>query len=188
MANNYTMFSFEIPLTAAELPWVKETLGKPPRELWPEGYEAEDEPEVEFDWCIEDQDTPTPCLFIYSEEGGNPDAAETFCKLFLANAPTDLKMIGFEMAYTCSKPRPGEFGGAACLVYVAPNGDIESKWNSTCSWLDEEMGKVKTGSHSALLDTDDGDECPLCQCGTVEHGDGEVVCCGECGSVAEKKA
>jgi hypothetical protein len=35
---------------------------------------------------------------------------------------------------------------------------------------------------SLLQATADGDECPLCQCGTVEHKGGEVVCRGECGS------
>jgi hypothetical protein len=33
-----------------------------------------------------------------------------------------------------------------------------------------------------LRETDHGDECPLCQCGTVEHADGEVKCRGECGA------
>lgn len=43
---------------------------------------------------------------------------------------------------------------------------------------------------SQLFETPDGDECPLCQCGTVEHIEGAgnkpseylVMCRGECGS------
>lgn len=33
-----------------------------------------------------------------------------------------------------------------------------------------------------LAQTPDGDECPVCQNGTVEHHEGYVTCCGECGS------
>ena len=33
-----------------------------------------------------------------------------------------------------------------------------------------------------LRETDPGDECPVCQCGTVEHVDGYVKCRGECGA------
>ena len=34
-----------------------------------------------------------------------------------------------------------------------------------------------------LSRAEDGDECPLCQCGTVEVRDGDVSCRGECGAV-----
>jgi hypothetical protein len=37
---------------------------------------------------------------------------------------------------------------------------------------------------TSLAFTEPGDECPLCQCGTVEHVDGEARCMGECGAVA----
>jgi len=47
------------------------------------------------------------------------------------------------------------------------------------------MSNVDT---EALRNTDDGDECPLCLCGTVEHTATHVSCCGECGnSVATRR-
>jgi hypothetical protein len=39
-----------------------------------------------------------------------------------------------------------------------------------------------------MLETDHGDECPLCQCGTVEHTEDEIKCRGECGVVVQKVA
>jgi hypothetical protein len=39
-----------------------------------------------------------------------------------------------------------------------------------------------------LSRADDGDECPLCQCGTVEVDDGLVSCRGECGAVTMSQA
>lgn len=38
-----------------------------------------------------------------------------------------------------------------------------------------------------LAVADDGDECPICKCGTVEIVDGEVRCKGECGNTALKE-
>ena len=46
---------------------------------------------------------------------------------------------------------------------------------------------IEESDESLLQGTDDGDECPLCENGTVEHRDGWVECCGECGAVAECK-
>jgi hypothetical protein len=35
-------------------------------------------------------------------------------------------------------------------------------------------------AQNMLRDTDHGDECPLCQCGTVEHVGNMIKCRGEC--------
>jgi hypothetical protein len=45
---------------------------------------------------------------------------------------------------------------------------------------------ASVSEEAMLLATDHGDECPLCECGTVEHVDGQVKCRGECGAVALK--
>jgi hypothetical protein len=43
---------------------------------------------------------------------------------------------------------------------------------------------LKQGSDPEfLLQHDEGDECPLCQAGTIEKVGGEARCCGECGNV-----
>lgn len=47
---------------------------------------------------------------------------------------------------------------------------------------------TETSWGEMLRDTDHGDECPICECGTVEHVDGEIKCRGECGSVVQKIA
>jgi hypothetical protein len=36
-----------------------------------------------------------------------------------------------------------------------------------------------------MRETEPDDECPLCQCGTVEHIHGEIRCRGECGAVVQ---
>ena len=41
-------------------------------------------------------------------------------------------------------------------------------------------------NEAALRNTEDGEECPLCQCGTVEHNAGFVSCTGECGASVEQ--
>lgn len=54
--------------------------------------------------------------YIYTEEYGDPDmAAEWIHILMQLNVITETKVL-LEWAFTCSKPRPGEFGGGACLI------------------------------------------------------------------------
>ena len=141
MSNNYVLFSFEVPLKKGEIPWVKNTLSDPPDYLCSD--EGGEDRSVDFEWTVEDGEGE-PCLYIYSEESGDINKVEEFLKMYLAYSDTDLTMIGFEVAFTSSSPKPGEFGGAACLVYVdRETGDINSIWASTSNWLDEFMGSVK---------------------------------------------
>lgn len=53
--------------------------------------------------------------------------------------------------------------------------------------IDSLRAAIAKLDEAALRDTDHGDECPLCQCGTVEHVGGEVKCRGECGAVTRQK-
>ena len=46
------------------------------------------------------------------------------------------------------------------------------------------MEKTKS-MESILGNAIDGEECPLCHYGTVEHSDGFVNCTGECGASVE---
>jgi hypothetical protein len=139
MANSYTEFSVSVPLaTPAECEWVETLLANPPKSLRPDWCEDEDE-DLEFDWCIE-VEGDAHMLVVYSQDGcGNTDKVEEFFKLFLAGAPTELKKLGAEFSYRCDKPRVGEFGGSAFVVWVADDGEIQSEWTSTQSWLQEKL-------------------------------------------------
>lgn len=139
MANNYTEFSVSVPLaTPAECEWVKTLLAKPPESLRPDWCD-EDDCELEFEWVIEASGKVHE-LIIYTDSGeGNADKVEEFFKLFLADAPTKLKKLGAEFCFRSSRPRPGEFGGAAVVVWVGDDGEIQSDWLSTQGWLEEKL-------------------------------------------------
>ena len=141
MANNYTEFSFSIPLaTPAECEWVETLLANPPAELRPDWCEPEDDAcDLEFDWAIEVEDGQQK-LVIFSQDGeGNTDKVEEFLKLFLANSPTELTKLGTEFSYRCDRPREGQFGGSAVFVWVAEGGEIKSEWTSTGDWLQSKL-------------------------------------------------
>jgi hypothetical protein len=141
MANNYTEFSFSIPLeTLEEREWVEKLLADPPKELRPDWCEPEDDClDLEFDWEIEDNGDQHE-MFIYSQDGqGNTDKVEEFFKIFLAGAPTELERLGAEFSYRCDKPRPDQFGGAAVVVWIADGGEIKSEWTSTSEWLQRKL-------------------------------------------------
>ena len=136
MANNYTEFSVLVPLaTEAERAWVKKTLSEPHEDLLPEGRD-DGEGDVEFEWDLDDEG-----LCIYSNGHGNTDAVEIFFKLFLADAPTKLTKLTAEFCYRCDRPKPGEFGGAAVIVWVGDDEEqtIQSDWCSTSAWLNEKL-------------------------------------------------
>ena len=142
MANNYTLFSVFVPTTKPEeLEWV--------REVTKFDYEGMDNDKYddlvrgmglnpdhvrEFlrdhlvfpDVTIE---VDADGFYLYSEESGNTDHAIAILSAFLRKFAPD-NAIGFEAAFTCSKPRPGEFGGVA--VFVTANG---AEWMSTGDWL-----------------------------------------------------
>ena len=141
MSNSYTEFSFSIPLaTPAECEWVETLLANPPAALRPDWCEPEDDVcDLEFDWQIEVEDGKHE-LFIYTQDGeGNTDKVEEFLKIFLADAPTELKKLGAEFCYRCDKPRADQFGGSAVFVWVAEDGEIKSEWLSTGSWLQDKL-------------------------------------------------
>jgi len=140
MANNYTEFSAWVPLkTPAECEWVETLLANPPDDLRPDWCDPEDDPNPEFDWEIA-AEGGAHALYIYSDGGcGSPDAVETFFKLFLADAPTELKKLGCQFCFRCDKPRPDEFGGSAVVVWVDDDGEVKSDWMSTYSWLQEKL-------------------------------------------------
>jgi len=134
MADNYVTFSEEITLkNTEELAWVKEHLGffrkfhsyfedKPDLEFekHPEFSKFEklcDKYDLEWDWdkLQFEYEISDESIWIYSEGFSDVEQAIRFMQEFLrANRPNDRLHITW--AFTCSKPRIGEFGGGAAVI------------------------------------------------------------------------
>ena len=112
MANNYTDFSFEIyDLTGEELFWLSE------RER-----------------CGFEMHTDVSSVCIYSDGEGDLAEVEELLLVFMQRFRPQ-GVVGFEFAQTCSKPRVGEFGGGAIVVYGS--GHVE--WTNTSDWLEAKL-------------------------------------------------
>jgi hypothetical protein len=73
----------------------------------------------DFDWQLSTEERE---LWIYSEESGNLNNVATLAQAFLKRfRPSGY--WSFEYAYTCSKPRVGEFGGGGAFITAK-----EIKW------------------------------------------------------------
>ena len=139
MSDNYTEFSFSIPLaTPAECEWVETLFADPPKALRPD-WCGPDDLELEFEWTIEVEEGKHVLVIFSVLSCGNPDKVEEFFKLFLAGAPTKLRKLGAEFAHRCEEPDVDTFGGSAVCVEVANDGSISSTWISTASWLKKEL-------------------------------------------------
>jgi hypothetical protein len=76
-------------------------------------------------------------VVLYAEDWGNLDSATTIMQAFLNKFQPD-GYFKIEWADTCSKARPGEFGGGAVFVTAK-----EIKWMSTNSWLADQKIQFK---------------------------------------------
>lgn len=119
MANNYTQFSEQISdITPDEETWIKSFLCE-------ECPDKEDESREYEQWCKErklnDGDDPDwypgfqweisgGDLWMYCEEGCNPDYLVSFVQLFLQKFRPDYVFTATGADF-CSKMRIGEFGG-----------------------------------------------------------------------------
>lgn len=148
MANSYVMFSMEVrDLTADEVGWIKEGMGDWERDLDPD--EDEDKQLQAFcekwgiddytDWPLFDVEFYDDSAIFYSDECGNADNLAKFLKAFLAANRPDT-CLGFEVAFTCSRLRPGEFGGAAYFV-TAGSWDVFG----TMDWLLDKRQEFERG-------------------------------------------
>ncbi len=107
MANSYLQYSVEIKLpqgkTARAKEIIKSEINKPITEE--SGWES-----FEDEWEISGNS-----LYFWAEENGNTDALEAIVRLLVE--ALDLRdPVIVSWAYTCSKPRPDEFGGGAFAV------------------------------------------------------------------------
>lgn len=75
--------------------------------------------------------------YLYSESGFGDWTVEFFSWV-LEDMPEEIRFISFEYACTCSKMRPGEFGGGAWFIH---RGGMEVI--NTGSWLHEMEGLLR---------------------------------------------
>ena len=134
MANNYTQFCVQVPLRKGKhvhdeaVRIIDE--GQAARALAEEECRYDDLDDIGFEFQY---DGTGGELYLYAEEHGAPDNVvsyiETLLRRNLALGP-----VFFEWAYTCSKPRPDEFGGGGALItkdktyWFAPSRLMELKW------------------------------------------------------------
>lgn len=117
MANNYTSFSFVIQdLNKDQVLWLSKKLSLGDEDYGEHRYSLNEPLDIT----------------IYSEECADLEKLSELLQEFLKHFNLD-RLIGFEYACTCSKPRVGEFGGGGILV---SKDNIEIK---TTSDILEEM-------------------------------------------------
>jgi hypothetical protein len=128
MANNYTQFSTGLVIKAETREWLRGFMNSE----WLEDFEADDPMASkpannfyalatdEFDWidgpwCGFEWDADDNYLIVYCEDSGDPEPAAFFIQRVLEHEGSN-ECVLFEYAFTCSKPRAGEFGGGAAFI------------------------------------------------------------------------
>lgn len=134
MANCYTQFSEVIPCENEEqVEWLMGSLATAVKD---EGCESEDSDDDGYPPCEFERDGSG--VWVHSEDGGDLEALVnvicSFQEKFSIGDPWSLAW-----AETCSRPRVGEFGGGAIVVYKG-----EAEWINTWDWC-EEKKKEKVG-------------------------------------------
>jgi hypothetical protein len=146
MAESYTLFSTCFILqTSKEQEWFKEVVALT--------HDPEEKPagltEDEIARLCNTQDVYGSCdvdiegdlAYLCSEEQGSTDYAECIMQLYLCRFHPKAAMT-LEVAYACSKSRPGEFGGAAAYITAS---NVE--WMSTQEWIKTK----RSGSNVTIL-------------------------------------
>ena len=137
MANSYTHFSEELELkNEEEVKWMKERFAERRRSF--EGAHGAvtllEGEEAEALSCCESMadfeiDFSGNLVTFFAEESGNLDDVASLVQEYLQKF--DLaRCWAIAEAHGCSKPRAGEFGGAAC--FVTADG---IRWMSTSGWV-----------------------------------------------------
>lgn len=142
MANHYTHFAFLLSqLTSQEEKWLSQRESP--------GFNLEfgsGRPQGRF-------------AHIYDESGTGLDEVEALMIAFIAKWRAD-SIVVIEWADTCSKARPGAFGGGA--VYITATKAVA--WN-TASW-----GQAITAQHEDdLLEKANEVYCPICGSHVRKH-------------------
>lgn len=133
MADYYTQFSIVLDnIPEEDYPYL--------RGLVKRNAESEDADDDELDFNCQLNEKEGQ-LWIYSDEPGSPEhAAKEIQKYFSDCQPEEAAEMHW--AHTCSKPRPNEFSGGACLItaeeifWFNPAQQVQDK-------LDELLGGVR---------------------------------------------
>ncbi len=130
MANNHTLFSSKVEAPPEALEFLEKCIktgeGLPP---------SEDFDESEACAChqMPAEGNDPAYLWVFSEDSGNINQlVAAVCAMQTKFNLTD--PWGMEYAFTCDKPRIGEFAGGAVVCHKG-----ESSWTSTGEWLSERM-------------------------------------------------
>lgn len=140
MADNYLQYSVEVTgLTDEEIAWFQQALtwdlseeqekakaqGADPDTVTPPGWWEEDAECVGLSYEL---DQVRREVLLYAVENGNAGCAAELLFAFVTEfRPAAIYTI--EWAETCSRMRPGEFGGGACVI---SREGIE--WMATSTW------------------------------------------------------
>jgi len=102
--------------------------------------------EVE-DWPGFSCDVSDTEAWFHVEESGNPDNVAKLVQEYLKKFHPDY-CWGMEFAYTCSRPKAGEFGGGA--VFVTADA---VEWVNTGYWLSEQIRQFRerAGPHRGQI-------------------------------------
>jgi hypothetical protein len=77
-------------------------------------------------------------LWLSDNAGGaNIPAVAEFIR-WLLEQYDDRGIVPLSFAHTCSKPRPDEFGGGACVITAT-----EIRWCSVHQWVDDTVEQIK---------------------------------------------
>ena len=101
MANHYLQFSVTVTANEKTVEWAKKQFAEQSNDDENTGFELESYGDGE--------------LYVFDEESGDPEAAANFIQEVLQFSDSE-QIVLLEFAMTCSKPRPGEFGGGAVLI------------------------------------------------------------------------
>ena len=142
MANNYTLFSVSLgQLTDAEREWLRAEYAKTHDDVIIDpnsAYGEEiDNPDYDQEAGTFDMELNPDEVIIYSEECGNGDAAADLIQAWLKKFHPK-KWLVLEIVNSCSRARPGEFGGAVCLVTAK-----KQRWMNTGTWADQQAKRLK---------------------------------------------
>ncbi len=147
MANNYTMASFLVPMTKAQVQWVidaekhlenraygmTEELPPAPYVSLVERLREQDLEYSGFEHCEETKDG----LWIAGMESFNPEYAAILLHEWMLAFDIKSRAVSFQYAETCSKPRCDEFGGGAVVVSHAG-----FEFLNTASWVERTVNAL----------------------------------------------
>jgi len=97
----------------------------------------EDEDRLSFDYSFYTSRSERS-IHIYSEDSGDVEHAVRFIHQLMKRFSEDDDFFIFEAAYTCSKPRVGEFGGVAAVITKK-----RIKWMSTSGWANQYIENLR---------------------------------------------